>query len=55
MVATVIRSMLNSVAHLHQNNVIHRDIHPRAFLFKSRKSIKDVVLTNFESAVVLGK
>jgi len=45
--AKIIKSLLESVAYLHENEIVHRDIKPENILFESKDENSDVKLIDF--------
>lgn len=53
--AEVMKSILNGVAYLHENNIVHRDIKPENILCKSRNWPLEIKLTDFGlSNIIMG-
>ncbi|KAJ3130600.1 hypothetical protein HK100_007895 [Physocladia obscura] len=45
--AEIIRTVLDCVAYLHENNVVHRDIKPENLLFRSKDSLSQLMISDF--------
>ncbi|KAJ3073834.1 hypothetical protein HDU98_000504, partial [Podochytrium sp. JEL0797] len=45
--AEIIRTVVDCVAYLHDNNVVHRDIKPENLLFRSKNSLTELMIADF--------
>ncbi|KAJ3020537.1 hypothetical protein HKX48_000674 [Thoreauomyces humboldtii] len=45
--ADIVRVVLDAVGYLHDHHIVHRDIKPENLLFKTKDSLKDLVIADF--------